>query len=324
MNRKMISKLLYSGILVIFLLTACSNEDMDAIDENMFSGEEDDVEQLMQMDYEFPFGPNDLDMPVKINGDKLEYELYIDNQENAAEFGIMVVMDGIPQMSTLENTYSIMHKVYLDRGQYEVYKFVIDRNDLTINKGDEHIVYPLIVLEPDYIPTDRKHFVHEGKLSASKGIKFTYAMEKEPDINNTYVEPVKLDAQLKSKYNIKKNTGLENTILWSLDKTNNAFISLEDVSNEFDVNLVGDDIGETRVFLFVNNKPVKINEYDCYETTIQPGMVTSVNVQLDKNLVSELKNEDSIFVISIPQNLESVEAWPCKTRTKILEGIRHE
>lgn len=321
MNKNIAFKFFISLILSGFLLTACSNKNTGSIVDDMFDTESNDNGQLTQADYEFPFGPNDIEIPVKINEDKLEYEIYIDNRASAAEFGIMIAIDGIPQISTLGNDNSMMHKVSLKTGEYETYKFIMEKGNLEIDSGKEHIIYPLIILEPDYIPTNRNHFIHEGKLSASKGLQFVCETDKQLGIKIGNVKPVKIDDRFKSEYNIKKNFGFENQILWNLDTTNNAFISLEDLSKGFDINLIGDNTGEMRIFLFINNHSVSINGYDCYDIKIQSGMVTKINVELDKSIISKLRNDDSIFLIALPKNSESVDAWPYKTRTKIVKGI---
>lgn len=324
MNKKRIFKFLSSLICFCLLLTACSNENIDVIDEDMFNREGDSSVEQVQIDYEFPFGPMNIERPVKINENKLEYDMDIDNRANAAEFGVMVVIDGIPQETTLGNDYAVMHKISLDTNEHKDYKFVIDKNNLKINDRDDHIIYPMIILEPDYIPTDRNYFAHEGKLSASQGLKFTYSMDKNQDFKIGFAESVKIDDKLETEYKIKKDRELENQILWSLDDSNNAFITLEDLDNGFDINLIGDELGEMHVFLFVNNQPIEINDYSFYDVKIQKGMVSKINVELNEEFISELSNGDSIFLIAMPKNLESADAWPYKTRTKILKGVAHE
>lgn len=324
MNRKRTFKILSSLIFICFLLTACSNENIDVIDENIFNRDGDNSVQQIRIDYEFPFGPMNIERPVKIDEGKLEYDMYIDNRANAAEFGVMLAIDGMPQMTTLENNYAVMHKISLDTNEYKEYKFVLDKKDLKINDRDDHIIYPLIILEPDYIPTDRNYFAHEGKLSACEGIKFTYTMDKNQDYKIGYSESVKIDEQLKTKYGMKKNFELENQILWSLDDSNNAFITLEDLRNGFDINLIGDELGDMRVFMFINNQPVEINGYNFYDVKIQTGLVSKINVELNEEIISNLSNGDSIFLIALPKNLESINAWPYKTRTKILKDINYE
>ncbi|HZJ76453.1 MAG TPA: hypothetical protein VFC70_01975 [Oscillospiraceae bacterium] len=327
MNKKRAFKLFSILIWFCFLLAACSKDDIDAIDaidEDIFNREGGNIKQQVQIDYEFPFGPKNIERPVKISESKLEYDMDIDNRGSAAEFGVMIIIDGIPQKTALGNDCAIMHKISLDTNEYENYKFVIDEKDLKINDGDNHIIYPMIILEPDYIPEGKNHFVHEGKLSACKGLQFTYSVNKNKEFKTGSVESVKIDNRFRAEYRLNKDSGLENQILWSLDDSSNAFITSRDLERGFDINLIGDELGEMRVFMFVNNEPIEINGYNFYDVEIQKGMVSKIDVEPNEEFISELSNGDSIFLIAMPKNLESVGAWPYKTRTKIVRDINYE
>lgn len=203
-------------------------------------------------------------------------------------------------------------------------KFIIDTDFLNINDGADHIIHPMMILKPDYIPENRNHFAHEGKLSASLGLPFNYTNDMKQDMKIGYVEPVKIDDQFRSEYNIKKKSELENQIIWNLDDPNNIFITLEDLEQGFDINLVGDVLSEMRVFLFVNNKPIEMNGYSFYDANIQKGMVTKIHVDLTEEFISGLKNNDLIYILATPKNLDSVDAWPWKTQTKVIKGINNE
>lgn len=326
MNKKTILKIFCSMICFFILFTACTNKNVDkeVIDEDIFNRDHSSTEQQEQVDYEFIFGPKNIEDPVEIGKNKLEYNMDIDNRGNAAEFGIMIVIDGIPQKTELENISAIMHRISLNAKEIKDYKFIMDTEALNINDGADHIIYSMMILEPDYIPENRNHFAHEGKLSATSGLPFTYTNYMKQDMKIGYVEPVKMDDQLRSEYNINKKSELENQILWSLDDPNNPFITLEDLKRGFDINLVGDVLGEMRVFLFANNQPVEINGYSFYDVKIQKGMVSKIHVDFTEKFISGLRNGDPVFLLVMPKNLDSVDAWPWKTPTKIIKGINHE
>lgn len=330
MHKETIWRIFCVLLCLSILLTGCSKKHnvKESIDEDIFNRENSNGGQQQQVDYAFPYGPKNEENPVEIYEDRLEYDMYIDNQGKAAEFGVMIVIDGIPQKTVLpgnDNTPAIMHKVSLKTKEAKDYKFIMNKELLNIDKGDDHIIYPVLILEPDFIPERRNYFGHEGRLSAARGIPFTYANDRKQDMKIGYVEPVKIDDKFRSEYNIDKGEELYGEIFWSLEDINNVFISAEDLKKGFDINLAGDvPAAEMRVFLFVNNKPVEMNGYSFYEAKVQKGMVAKIHVDPTDEFIAGLKNNDLIYALAMPKNLDSFEFWPVKTKTAVIKGTNNE
>ncbi|WP_058485456.1 hypothetical protein [Defluviitalea phaphyphila] len=324
MYKKKFFKIFCSVIFFCLLLIACSKQNTNTanIDEDIFNMENNNIRQ--QVDYKFHFGPKNIENPVKINEESLEYDMKFENLGGPAEFGIIIVADGIPQKVKLEDDLAIMHKVSLDTKESKEYKFIINKQDLNINDGEEHIIHPIVILEPDYIPQNITPFTHEGSLNASLGIPFYYTSDIKKDIKIGHVDSIKIDDQFRKEYNLDREVKVSCEILWSIDDPNVPFISHEDLKQGFDINLIGNVLGEMRVFLFVDNKPVKINGYDFYDVKIQKGMVSKIHVDFTEDFISNLKDNTPMFLLATPKNLDSIDTWTCKTNTKIIKRVADE
>ena len=302
-------KIIYLFLILLLVLSSCGHNDIkesENFDESIFK-EIQGGENNQLVDYKFTFGAKDIDNPIKIVVDNLEFELYINNAGKSAEFGVALCIDGYPQLATINENKSKIHIVQMQEKEKKSVKILINKKDLKLEKGNEHYIYPFFVLEPNFKPNSVNEIRHQGKISFNIPIKFNYEAEITEDVEIQSAK--KMDSTFKNKFHINQEDISVKILSEELNKT---FVKTSELNNKkINLSVVGNDYGKYKLFLVINNEVVKINDKDFYKFELARGMESSIEVDFDKTF----HENDQLYFLLLPVDKESDSSEVYKTST---------
>lgn len=299
-------------LMISLSLVACRSaaepEDSgEVVDSSMFSEEGEDNE--MRVDYAFSCGLADPEHPIRMDETHLYYDLKFTNEAQPADFGVCICMDGYPQQSSVGEETALFHTVSLNEAEKKVVTFALLKEDLVLLPGENHIVYHIKVLEPNFMPEHENQIAHQGKLSSAKYEKFQWESQGEP-----LAEPESLDVLTEDFKNMfGLGDQIENQVM--LPVFVDRMIPVKDLEEPFPIHVLGDEYGTNRLFLFVNDEAQPVNGQEELVFSITKGMKSTITV----NLKDQVKAGDKFYFVLLPVDDENPYAWPVKTDTYYVE-----
>ncbi len=302
-------------------------------------------------DYKFGFGPDNEENPITIKGDTLSYDMYFVNGGDATEWGIMMCIDGIPVLSTVDGKKAVTHMLSLEKSvgnaaPGSILRFSIDLESTFLTKDKQHSLYPIVILEPNHNPQKPSEITHEGSLNSHTPISFEYISKGvQLECGNLTIpkkESIfkKNDKQLYSFNNSFSKedpfSELDATIQSTEIKTdivsdgmNIPIIKMNDIKNGTSIEISSSEEGTYNLFFIVNNEVQPIPKKAFFEDDdVEKLVLTDISqrylikghkrtepVPFDIN--ETLKNGDQFYFLLLPVGYDNdpAEAWPHKTKT---------
>lgn len=276
------------------MITGCAKQDSGSLPID-FEGEND-----KEITYEFGHGVIDYNFD-EWNYDgltSLDFDYVIDNQGSAAEFGLIILIDGIPQRFNVEGSETMMHKVEIQQESRSEIKIELTPEiEKTKNKVN---LTPILILNPSIKVQDIKEYGVNHSISSAPTVNLSLETSQESksksntDIIISYTElPDSVEEEyIKNGFNM-----LETEIYLQTEIGGNEDSQYIDSNDNMDISILGKS-GEYRLLTFVNNEIV-----DYYNVVVNPENITNIKLGV------KAKAGDNIYFFIVPRDVQEPQEF---------------
>ncbi len=250
----------------------------------------------------------------------VSFNYYVDNSGNAADFGLLLFLNGIRQpYRTEENSENkFMHTFDVDQNERKVQK--IEFEPVVGEKGDEVSVEIITMFHPNFIQTENSNYQFNHKISSLFPSKMTVTQEtglSEPKVCSEY-EVTPISDELRQQFNTMSPTGgsggnaLEDSVYIETLK-NDIFYTPKDLqagkgdNTPFSVNdsvtlcMYGGKPCKYRVSMYIDHELVKgaFDGADYIDMTPSKDSICKKKIDMEK-LGLSLEDHSHLYFIAVP------------------------
>lgn len=288
--------------LVILIFTGCDSE------QSKTNGH-------ITSEVEFSYNLVDFDKTIEYNGSpiSLTFELY--NKADDAEFGIMIFIGGtIQKFKTLEyskNEY--MHTYSLKQNNKKSIDIELLPQNVDAGKYD---LYVIAILNPSFTAEAPNYiFGYNHKITyASTKINITMDLPSNvytyTDSKSSQITQEEIDSYKNSDGSNQLDKFMDCIIVNNGAKEDRK-IMLGDGNLNIDFKLLGGDAASYYLTIFINHKPIKINnKYNNALINLEKEKSSTVSFNYD---FKDIADNSVIYAIAIPADMSTDTVYPIKS-----------
>ncbi len=311
MKFKRLSILVLSTVL---LVSGCSKTNPDSIPKGTTSDIGSEISDPMKQptdqsseappatSYGFNFGTKDIDY----EDGKLVLSPMLMGGETPTKVGFMVFIDGIPQKYCSESTseYSYINDFEVEENSEKTHKLTVDA--VIDDKMSDHIISVSAILVPGFVPPlETPTFGNYHRILRNMSKKLSDEITGIAKTNEHKVlkaENRVLTNEEKEEYGLGEEYGSGYTVECDVQqfKRLEQTFTLPNGDSRLAATLCAFStqpaVGDYRITIFVNNKPVKINDnYDFIDVTMEGGKISKTEITL-----ANIKEGDFVYCLAVP------------------------
>lgn len=307
------------SICIVFLFTvitcACSHqENIEIPSENPF-----DVQAVDQSNSEVGFYGFGIDEISELSSLYNNLKIKTENGEVAQDIGLMVFVDGIPQM--IDDSYC---KTVLLKEKSEAVHEVTFEPVLIDDKiaGETASVLVASILRPSFKPSKNNGYVFGNCITLRDLMPMDITVEGDifsANLQGLYCDetmPIDESFILKELKTILPTENSDGKIrIYKENDTDSAVMNIDsDGRARFSLYGIANKDNTYRVTVFVNNSPVQFNgTYSYADMVMRSDNMTKLDIELSSDVVNQ---GDIIYAIAVPIQYEAYSL--IKTENKIL------
>lgn len=307
MREKLRSSLLVFVILIIFMFTTGCEFNKDKRNDESFP------------DVEFSYNLLNWDKTIIFEKSPITLTLDIANNEAAAEFGIMVFINGISQefMTNEYNESKYMQSYNIESKQQKSIQIILTPQNIEI--GNYELVV-IMLLNPSFMAKSPNYvFGYNHKIS------YAYTnIEIKTDTNlNKNVMTIEksnsIDEIEKNKYIDENGNRLEaraHCIMLNDGEEENRKINLNGNNLSIVYKVLGGESAKYCVTTFINHEPILVN--DKYDYVLLKSSIDTYSTFSCEYNNKKLQDKNVIYSIAIPVDNIKNNAFPIKSDSVII------
>lgn len=299
----------YVLMICLCILAGCGNKSEKTQVDNSDNDElmevlDDDSSLATGSTGQIGFGFLDVDTDEYIyDGSDVTIPYYVENQgedgESTACIGLVIFVNGEAQPCKIDadgkqSEEMVMHKFYLKPGERQ--EFNIKFVPVSGKKGEKIGIIPTTVWNPDYEPENGDIVKFGNCYQISANIPLVIDM-KQDGSNNTKNSSISYDytdipEKVENEYDgievMDSYDAMDSSVSFKIETENDSNkIAVKDGKLDFTIDVYGGEQVLEKITLFIDNKPIQIEDGDYIEIQTQKGKMCQIKASIDASLVSD-------------------------------------
>ncbi len=240
--------------------------------------------------YEFSHGIIDYNFETwSYNGEPLEFEYFVQNVRSDCEFGIMFLIDGIPQTYDVDGQETKMYTLDMKAGEKQ--EIAVTLSPQIASTHTMCNLHAYVILNPSTIVTDAMDYEFNHSVSSTATVPLEM---KEPaidesitvqSVDTTYEE---LPEEVKEANIVSDINMLESNIYCQINEVESQTFPSLDKEEPVSLSVYGKG-GEYRILMLEDN--IVTNIYDLY---VEDNQYATVSLELEK------KETTNVYFLVVP------------------------
>lgn len=308
----MSKKILFIIGFALFALVGCDGNDGQNISKETEKNNSELAEQFQddtvsQSSGMIGYGfQNDSPDQYTYRGKAVEIPYYIENMgetgEENANVGLLLFVDGEVQPFFVDGKEAVMHKFSISPGERKELKLKFF--PVSGEKGEKIGIIPATIWNPDYVPESEERPIFGNCLKLGTNIPLTIQMKEDGKKENkcavTNARMIDIPEEILAENEISFGEGdydsLDSSVGFTIEPTKEKtnLLKAENGKADITMNLYGGKQVTDKITVFVNNKPVKIDDGDYVKVKTKKGKMWKIKFSLD---VSEYDRLNTIYAV---------------------------
>lgn len=277
-------------------------------------------ENNIASEVEFAYNLVDYDKTIKYDGSPISITFELYNKADAAEFGIMIYIGGCNQKFRTSEYADMqyIHKYSLQKKQQK--SIVIEFTPQNVEIG-EYELFVVSILNPSFTAEAPNYvFGYNHKITyASTKINISQKLQTNIEIYKDAQSFPITQGEINSYRNEDGSNQLDNymdCVILNNGATEDRRIILNGNDLNIDFKLLGGDAAAYYLTIYINHKPVKINDnYDHALIYKEKAKSSTITFNYD---IDNLDDNSVIYAIAIPVDRSTDDIYPIKSDSIVI------